>query len=332
MTYGKPSALNPSKIKIKPTHYGWGLIFLLVWIPFTALATANNFLLIIFMMLLGIVIVSHSLAKKNMASVSITRSFPEEMFAGMPFTLKYYVKSSRPVWGSLTLKFIENDPVEPVAKSASIGHAPVDRTITALQTVTIATRGLKRIKGGVLESAFPFGMAVYAKMCGAESDFLVYPHIHSVDAEIPPWVGGLGDGREKVSPAGTIPFTFKEYVPGDAYKNIDWKKSAQTGALISRVPAIEESKQITIILPANASEQAISMAASLIVHFEKLRITITFAAPGIELGPGSGKDFSRIVLERLALWDGHTQSELYRSYTNGSMVQIDESGFTKWIE
>ncbi len=155
---------NPDRsqrTKIRPTAYGWGLIFLLIWVPFTALATANNFLLIVFIMLVGTVLVSHSLAGKNVKSVTLIRRLPEEIYADTPFLVKYLVKSSRPIWGSLTLKFRETEPLESPLDQFPLPPVPPDKTVERSHSFTLTIRGWKQLNPGLLESSFPFGLAVY---------------------------------------------------------------------------------------------------------------------------------------------------------------------------
>jgi uncharacterized protein (DUF58 family) len=317
------------RIKIRPTAYGWGLLFLLIWTPFTALATANNFLLIVFIMLLGTVLASHILAKRNVRSVTPARRAPEEIYADTPFSMKYIVKSSHPRWGSLTVKFKEIAPLESSEPQFPLPPIPPSKTVECSHSFTIKTRGVKELSPGTLESTFPFGMALYAKRCGQKSSVLVFPKVEPIDGRNLSWIGGAGLGREKVAAHGTVPFHFREYVAGDPYKRIDWKKTAQLSSLTTRVPAEEEARHIIIRLPSNASERAISMAASLVKHFERMKTPISLYGPGIRMGPGYGEAFTRKALTALALWD-NPPGEIPVSEAGSILINVDDSGELNW--
>ncbi len=117
--------------------------------------------------------------------------------------------------------------------------------------------------------------------------------------------------------------------PATLTRNIDWKKSAQLSSLITKVLAEEESRRIIIRLPSNASERAISRAASLVAHFEKIRTPISLYGPGIQMGPGYGATFTRKVLTVLALWDNPTENTRI-SEVGGVLADVDKSGELKW--
>ncbi len=324
-----PQQEKKPKVSIRPTHYGLGLLFLLVWVPFTALATANNFLLIVFMMLVGIVVVSHNFAKKNIRLTTVYRRFPDEIFAETPFGLKYFVKSTRPVWGSLTLRLTEAEPLELEKEKAFLPAAPPEKTTKALTMATFTTRGLKEVTPATLESEFPFGLATYRRSCAESAQIVVFPKIENVSSHVPPWAGGLGTGRDKPTTHGMVPFHFRQYVSGDAYKRIDWKKTAQTGEIIVKTMADEEARHMTIQVPGAASEKALSRAASLVVYFSKARIPLHLVGPGIELGPDLGAQFTRKILTTLALWD-NPQGRMARRAGFGPTVDVSETGDLLW--
>jgi uncharacterized protein (DUF58 family) len=317
------------RIKIRPTPYGLGFLFLVFWVPFTGLATANNFLLIVSMMLLGLLWTSHRLAKKNVRSVSIIRKFPQEIFAERPFTVKYLVKSDFPGVGSSALRFIERPPMSSEESSISFLEAPFDKNAEYTGSYVIEFRGDRKVEPGILMSGFPFGLAIYRRICGADVSVLVFPKLQRIDSEIPPWAKGFGHAEEKIALSGITPYSFREYVPGDPYKTIDWKKTAQSGTFITRIMSDEESQFAAIRLPPAASESAISKAASLMVYFYSRRMPTVLLGPGTMLGPGSGKTFLHSVLTVLARW-GNEQGEIPSVNAPGIVVDVDPEGGLYW--
>jgi uncharacterized protein (DUF58 family) len=322
-------AVGPGKVtgpSIRLTPYGWGLIFLLIWVPFTAITTANNFLLIVFIMLAGLFAVSHFSAKKNINAVRVTRKFPERIHADTPFTLSY-VLTNEANRDALALLFHEAEglgrdeltfpTVRPGNRKEIFGE------------MILPTRGRHTVKPGRISSGFPFGMAKYSRICGDTQSVLVFPKVEAIHREIPHLSGLTGYGIEKVGQFGTVPFSLRDYVPGDPVKMIQWKKSAQTGNLITKVLAEEESRQVAIRLPKNASERSISRAASLVVHFAERGAPVVFYGPGIRLGPGLNEEFVYQVLTTLALWD-NPEEDVPAVCDAFVTVSVHENGSCGW--
>ena len=287
---------------LRLTASGWALVFLMVWTLLTALFTANNFLLIIFIMAVGMAVVSHMMAIRNLRSAALSRSLPAEIYAQSPFTVRYRLRAGRNLWGAVTLRFAEPPPLTGDRAGIKLPRILPGEDAEASGLYTIADRGDKLIRAGRMESSFPFGLAVYSRPCGQTESVLVYPKLERIDREIPMHLGGFGKGVEKADPFGTVPYLFRDYVSGDPYKHIDWKKSAQTGVLITKVLSEEGTREITIHLPREASERAISRAASLIVHFTSQGIPVALRGPGLTEGPATGPEFERRLLAILARW------------------------------
>jgi len=318
--------------RARPSKYGWVVVFLLIWIPLTALVTANNFLLIVFIMMMGLVGVSHGLARSNISAVTLSRQFPDEIFADTPFSVTYRARTSRKLWGSMALTFKEGPPLKGAAAGTLLSRVPPDETVVSRGLFALPTRGDHRVMEGKLQSSFPFGLAEYSRVCGDSQMVLVFPKIESMDEQIPMYLGGSGRGVEKTDPFGTIPYLLRDYVPGDPYKHIDWKKTAQTGSLITRVFSEEGAREVTIRLPGNASERAISRAASLVVHFATKDTPVWLQGPGINLGPGRGKEFARKLLTILARWQNGSHEITEQDQAPGAVVEIDRLGALSWEE
>jgi uncharacterized protein (DUF58 family) len=332
MNSAAPIKTSPPRnsLRIRPTRSGWILIFLLLWIPLTAIGTANNFLLIIFAMMVGLALVSHMLARKNVKTVQLSRRFPDEIFAGNVFTVRYLVKTDRRPWGAVTLNFVEAPPLQGATEGVTFSHIPPGDAVSVNGSFSVPSRGDKRIFPGLLTSAFPFGLASYSRSCGPAESMLVFPQINSVEEDVPPWVDGSGKGLERPDPFGTIPYQFREYVPGDPYKHIEWKKTASTGGLITKVLSEEGAREITIRMPRDASERTISRAASLVVHFARSARPICLHGPGILLGPGRGKEFAVKLLTTLARWENKADAPTLPDFSPDIVVEIGQAGEFVW--
>jgi uncharacterized protein (DUF58 family) len=295
----------------------------------TAVGSANNFLFIVFVLLLGLALVSHWLGKRNVRFVNAARRFPEEMFAGSTFSLQYVVQTSLVPWGAVTVRFVENAPLvsdEP----ASFAHVRPGGPQVFSHPAAIASRGEHAVGPGLLESTFPFGLARYFRACGDQENILVFPKIHAVRDPMPFDSGGIAKGPERPDVFGTIPYHFREYAAGDPYKRIDWKKTARTGELTTRVFSEEGSRMVIVRVPRDASEEAISTAASLVVHCGNLGIPVSLRGPGINLEAGMGKEYVRKLLTVLATWDRRNDDMESPPDTAGLIAEIDGTGALTW--
>jgi uncharacterized protein (DUF58 family) len=318
------------KIKVRPQPYGWFLLFLMVWVPLAAMVTVNNFLYIMFTLMIGLLVVSNRLGKKNLQSVTVSRRFPEDVFAGTVFPLDYVVKSDRKPWGSFDMTFEEVGTLERTGPPVTFPRVPLSDSATFTGYFSIPLRGDRLIGAGILSSTFPFGLARYTRSSSAPDTVLVFPGILPVEDEIPPWLGGRGRGVERADPFGTVPYLFRDYVPGDRFKHIDWKKTASSGTLITRILADEGAREIIIRLPAGASERAISRAASLVVYFGLSGRPVSLDGPGLKTEARAGREFTRHLLTVLARWDQHSQEASEAYLSPGTAVEIDETGEFNW--
>lgn len=323
-------AKRADRIRMRLRLGGWICLFLFAWVFISALVTGNNFLFIILGMTLGLLVVSDRFARANLNALRCARKFPEEIYAASPFTLEYVARSAEGRWGLFTLLVIERPPLDGERSGVSVLRVRPGEAVSAAGIFSIASRGDKVIEAGVASSVFPFGLAAYSRTCCPPERVLVFPKIEPVEEHAPMSPSGVGSTVEHADPFGSVPYAFRDYVPGDPYKHIDWKKTAQTGAPITRVLGDEGAREITIRLPRDASERAISRAASLVVHFAGRGTPVGLEGPGVHVAAGVGRDFTRKVLTILARWGGPVEERLERADAEGMIVDVNASGELAW--
>lgn len=302
----------------------------MIWIPLAAIFTVNNFLFLIFGMTVGFVLMSHVLAMRNITGVSITRRFPQDLYAQTPFPVEYQITTIRRHWGAGGLTIYEQPPLVCSDNGLALPHSDSEKNTRHSVLLQIETRGDHTIEPPTIASSFPFGVGLYAKITGRTQSILVFPRIVPVDSDIPAWIADPGRKKERVDPFGGIPYQFRQYVSGDSYKRIDWKKTASTGELITRVLSDEAAPEIVICLSQDASERAISRAASLVVHFSREHIPVTLRVSGMSIGPGKGPEFTRRLLTVLARWENSPAQSLEQDNSACTVVEINDNGDLLW--
>lgn len=321
---------NQHPIRIKLSGYGWAFVFFVFWIPIAAIGTANNFLIIIFLFMVGLAAVSHILAKRNIRSVSVMRRFPDEILAEASFAISYKFSSALKPWGAMFLLY---DEAEPLGRGTRVG---ITRLVPGMSsekngTYVIASRGDKTVQCGKLRSSYPFGLATYSRNCGTPVSVLVFPKIEDVGSDIPSWIGGSGSGFEKTGPYGDVPYSLRQYVAGDPYKHIEWKKSAQKGHLLTKVLSHEQAREIRLRMPQNASEKVISRAASLIVHLSARGIPVGLESVGLDMECACDRQSVLGMLTVLARWNGNQAQPNTEHPAGGIEVSLDEDGRFSWM-
>jgi len=320
-----------NKLCIRPTASGWILLFLLVWVPFAAIFTGNNFLFIIFGMMVGLGLVSHLLAKRNVNSVDFSRRFPDDIFAGAPFAIDYFVRTRGTRASAFSIALDEQSPLERLGKQVEGLSVPPRGTTRLSGLFAIGSRGDKDVEPAVLSSTFPFGLAVYTRQCGSTGSLIVFPRIEPVHTDVPFAPRESGRTLERIDPFGTVPYHFRDYVAGDLYKHIDWKKSARSGRFITRILSDEAgSREVNIRLAGDASEQAISRAASLVVHFAQSATPVSLEGHDFASESGTGPEHTRTLLTILARWENPRGGYSRPSHHPGIIVQVDGSGAFHW--
>jgi uncharacterized protein (DUF58 family) len=298
----------------------------LIWIALAAAVTGNNFLYIIFGMIAGLGIASHLAAKANIKSVQAARVFPSEIFAGSSFPVRYVMTSANKPWGSVTISFSEGGPLQSNDGGVNFVWLKPGESAQQVGFHSIASRGDHKIAPGWLSSSFPFGLATYSLPCGPEDSILVFPRIEAIPSDIAFSLAAFGGGWEQPDHFGTVPHHFRDYVTGDPRKLIDWKKTARSGQLTTRILGDEGGRQATIRLPARASEEAISMAASLVVHFRNTGAPTALEGPGVMIEAGVGREFSAGLLAILARWETHESGSPTTGRTAGTVIIIGQDG------
>jgi uncharacterized protein (DUF58 family) len=145
-------------------------------------------------------------------------------------------------------------------------------------------------------------------------EILVYPSIREIssDFHLLPFMPGKLEGR-RVGQGESL-FSVRKYQEGESARLIHWKATAKTGRVMAREFAREEESEFCLILdtalhpphsedPA-AFEKAVSLTASLAVHFNREGADFEYMTRREYIPRGTGMEHLYRILRSLAVIRG----------------------------
>jgi uncharacterized protein (DUF58 family) len=160
-----------------------------------------------------------------------------------------------------------------------------------------------------LATRFPFAFLTKTRRIALNRTVLVYPAVEPTDEflDVLPMI--TGEVESFVRGRGYDLYRIREYMPEDSARHVDWKGTAKSGSLKVREFSREDERKLRLVfdnpgpgvLPSDAYERAISLAASLAWHFANEDADLSFAAQGYKGEPDIYK-----VLAYLALLEPQT--------------------------
>jgi len=199
-------------------------------------------------------------------------------------------------------------------------------------TMSAGSRGYHQLGPASIRSSDLFGVFPRLHQDGAVDHLVVFPRVFSLDDMGLPADRPFGE-RKGGSALFEDPLRIaglREYRPGDPLRRIDWKATARSGDLISRVYEPSATHQLYIVLNIDTMEhawegylkdeleRAVSAAASIAVWAAGARYSVGLLANGsfpdadrpIRLAPSRSPDQLSRLLEALAVIQPLTMGDL----------------------
>lgn len=286
---------------VRITRLGFYWLAFTLFLGLAAANTGNNSLYISLALVLGSLLLSGILSWRGLRNVHVEFVSSDVAWAGAPVRGELRVTNSSN-WISprdvliLSPQFDSPVLIDEVKKRS-------DNIVPA--TLLFERRGHVMLQSVELYCRYPFGLFLKRRIVPLEGELIVLPRLLS-QSEIPPVTPRLTGAATPYDRMGygSDVFGFREYLPGDSLRMVNWKKSARIGRWILRLPQSEGEGTLHVAvdpyLPSSSArdalEEAISRAATLI-HFAAGRVVLHL--PGETLR-SSGRD--RIgLLQALAL-------------------------------
>src|SRR5438552_18559718 len=159
-------------------------------------------------------------------------------------------------------------------------------------------RGIVHFKILNLYTRYPFGFFLKKRRARISGEVIVFPRL--LDEETPRERFRSVDGEQHPSNRagiGTDVHSFREYVRGDSFRHIYWKKSASLGRWIMKQTEMEASRAVQVVVdpyrPRGVSEEQfegmISAAATFIYDALRRDLDVVLSLPRILMRAQGGQ-------------------------------------------
>jgi len=283
-------------------------IIISIFIGVVALNTSNNLYYLITAMMLGYMLASGLAGRGNIRGASVSVSFPDEIYAGLPCAVQVNVTNKN----RFTPIFMIEVALEQENGRTSAFFPVIQAGCTESRPVftTFPSRGWRSFKDIELSSTFPFNFFTRYWPVGAADKVAVFPHPLACEPDSV-FAPTDDDDNKNEAPdplAETDIVGVRPYAEGDSMKRIHWKSSARTGKLQSRLydgAFSFSSKRVIDLdrLTSNGLERGLSMAAYTIVESIKSKLPVGMKSGDALISPASGYSHKKNLLTQLALYE-----------------------------
>ena len=288
-----------------------GAVFILV---LAAVNTGNNMLFMILACSLAGILISGVLSRTVLNGVWLKFDLPEHIFAEQPVLAEIELHNEKQLLPSFSLSVVgsgKSGTSEMMARPVFFPYVRRQNFSRQKVEVIFPHRGVYKQDAFGIRTRFPFGFFEKTRTVDSKLEVVVYPRISETDPvyEALPLISGemasyfRGRGHELHS--------LRQYTPTDNARFVDWKVSARTGNLMVREYAREDERRVMLVFdpfigppkPENAErfERAVSMAACVAWHFNKLNSGLQFRTDRFETRMAPANEIIYDTLRELAL-------------------------------
>jgi len=226
--------------------------------------------------------------------VSLEKAKPTGRWRWLPST--FAVPRGRPPekqWIRLPdrqLRRLIEKPAPPNIFNGSVyfPYLPARASLMSELELKFARRGSYQQESFGLTTRFPFAFLTKTRRVPLVREVVVYPSVEPTDEffEVLPLI--TGEFASFMRGRGNDLYRIREYMPEDSARHVDWKASAKSGSLKVREFSREDERKLRIVfdnpeldvVPEEAYERAVALAASLGWHFTGENTEISFVSQG----------------------------------------------------
>jgi uncharacterized protein (DUF58 family) len=297
--------------RLRLTREGRVFIAITIGLGLAAINTGNNLLYLVLGWLLSLIVASGVLSNMALRGLRAQRRAPPRIHAGRPFAMEIALENRKRRVASYSIEVEDVLGGRVLDKRCYFLKLPPGRAVQASYRHTFHRRGLYRLDGFRLATRFPFALFIKSRQQIAPDELLVYPAVRPVPLPAPRAPRHGDATQSRMGRRGEF-FGLRDYRDGDDSRAIAWHASARAGRLLLREMEEEAQRRVVIELDnavtepgdeaaLEALEDAVSMAASLIVTYLRQGYAVRLAARGLDVPWSAGPGHEHRLLRALAL-------------------------------
>ena len=289
-----PLTLNWRRIFILPTKPGLFFAFVTLLMLIASLNFNNNMGLMMTFLLFGLAQVSLYRVFFNLRNLTITQVEAKPVFLGKKAQFHIKLRADE---DKFDICLQQNTFHDCLIKLPAEKIAHLNCQIQTFQRGWITCGKVK------IFSSFPFGLFQAWIWTNFDSKCLVYPTPEDSPPPLP--LHAISDGKTAVFSQGEDFHGLKPYQAGDALRLIAWKRTAQTGELISR--EFQQTRGDKLVLDFNQIqlndiEQKLSRLTAWVITAQHQQVDYCLKLPHFNSGFGYSNKHYLKCLKALALY------------------------------
>jgi uncharacterized protein (DUF58 family) len=305
-----------------------------------AVNTGNNLLYLVLSLLLSLLLLSGILSEVTLYRLRLRRRLPERAFVGEPCLVEIEVTNGKTRIASYSVEVEDRAEGEKNRRRCFFLKVPASsQRATGYQRIP-TRRGWLFLDEFRICTRFPFGLIEKMWRIRQQEEFLVYPAVRPISADLTRQLQALGAQSTRRLGQGSHPDGLRDYRDGDQARWIHWRRSAALARTIIRERRPEAGPRLQIRVdnrrPAQVTpeweaelEEVISRAASLSAEALKHDVSVEVITPK-DRSPlceaGTGADAIWRFLALLEPIDAEEESSAWDSKRSDAQLVVDASG------
>jgi uncharacterized protein (DUF58 family) len=295
-------------ILVRVTNLGLGFVLTTLVVAIGATNTGNNGLYILLSLLLGVLLVSGIVSRRNVEGIDVSLDGPDEVFAAEPVRFRVRLKN-RTKQGKTALLVKVSGKAAPLLFPRLLPSGEAERGVD----LVFPRRGRQKVESILLFSGYPIGLFRKGRLHPVNEERIVFPSPKAATFPPPDAREAVDDGIDpRKRGRGAEILKLRDAAPGDDPRDIHWPQTARQGRPIVKERASEMGREIVVHLetarPAGsgaewdaAFEDAVREAAFLSLKFLSRGERVGLLCGELFVPPAMGPLHRTTVLTALAL-------------------------------
>jgi uncharacterized protein (DUF58 family) len=295
-------------ILVRVTNLGLGFVLTTLVVAIGATNTGNNGLYILLSLLLGVLLVSGVVSRRNVDGIGVALEGPAEVFAGEPVRFRVLLRDLTGREKAALLVKVSGKAA-PLLFPRLLASGEAERGVD----LVFPRRGRQKVESILVFSGYPIGLFRKGRLHPVNEERVVFPSPAAVSFPPPEAREAVDDGIDpRRKGRGAEILKLREAVPGDDPRDIHWPQTARQGRPIVKERASELGREIVVHLDTErpgaagpewdaAFEEAVRQAAGLALKFLSRGERVGLLCGELFVPPAMGPIHRSTLLTALAL-------------------------------